>query len=641
MLMLSIAVKWMVIGRIKPGRYPLWGAYFCRWWFVQSIHNIVPTSYLTGTPLLSWYYRLMGARIGTNVYLGNDGCQAYDLLSIGDESCLGADSHFTGATVEDGWLILGSIEIGQRCFVGTRTVLSPGSRMENDSELDDLSLLTADTTIPSEQCWQGSPSCRVERSRFSKPRGVAVQPSFSRRFAYSLLYIIGILIFPLLPMAAFFPGMAAMAHLNSLDDSYYYLLLSPLVATSFVVLISLEIAAVKWLLLGRVRPGSYPLHYGFYYRKWFVDRLLHLSLDVIGPLYSTLYLAPWYRLLGARIGHRAEVSTASFVSPDCLEIGQESFIADSVSLGAARIQNGVMLIDHTKIGQRTFIGNSALIPIGATIPDNSLIGCLSLPPQSTMPEGSSWLGSPSFFLPQRQMNTDFSEEETFRPTRWLLAQRLFIEFFRITMPSTLFIIFTNILLSTILVMHGQMRIGWIIVLFPLLYMTTGTTAALLMAGTKWLLMGRYRSCERPLWSPFVWRTEVVTSLLDNFASPFFLDLLAGTPYICWFFRLLGAKIGKRVYLDTTELTEFDLIQIGNDVAVNLDCTLQTHLFEDRVMKMAPVHVEQNCHLGAMSLVLYDTQIREGASVGDLSLVMKGESLLSNTSWTGIPGRRTT
>ena len=641
MLMLSIAVKWMVIGRIKPGRYPLWGAYFCRWWFVQSIHNIVPTSYLTGTPLLSWYYRLMGARIGTNVYLGNDGCQAYDLLSIGDESCLGADSHFTGATVEDGWLILGSIEIGQRCFVGTRTVLSPGSRMENDSELDDLSLLTADTTIPSEQCWQGSPSCRVERSRFSKPRGVAVQPSFSRRFAYSLLYIIGILIFPLLPMAAFFPGMAAMAHLNSLDDSYYYLLLSPLVATSFVVLISLEIAAVKWLLLGRVRPGSYPLHYGFYYRKWFVDRLLHLSLDVIGPLYSTLYLAPWYRLLGARIGHRAEVSTASFVSPDCLEIGQESFIADSVSLGAARIQNGVMLIDHTKIGQRTFIGNSALIPIGATIPDNSLIGCLSLPPQSTMPEGSSWLGSPSFFLPQRQMNTDFSEEETFRPTRWLLAQRLFIEFFRITMPSTLFIIFTNILLSTILVMHGQMRIGWIIVLFPLLYMATGTTAALLMAGTKWLLMGRYRSCERPLWSPFVWRTEVVTSLLDNFASPFFLDLLAGTPYICWFFRLLGAKIGKRVYLDTTELTEFDLIQIGNDVAVNLDCTLQTHLFEDRVMKMAPVHVEQNCHLGAMSLVLYDTQIREGASVGDLSLVMKGESLPSNTSWTGIPGRRTT
>ena len=129
---------------------------------------------------------------------------------------------------------------------------------------------------------------------------------------------------------------------------------------------------------------------------------------------------------------------------------------------------------------------------------------------------------------------------------------------------------------------------------------------------------------------------MVTSLLDNFASPFFLNLLTGTPYVCWFFRLLGARIGRRVYLDTTELTEFDLVQIGDDVAVNLDCTLQTHLFEDRVMKMAPVQIDRNCHLGAMSLVLYDTHIKEGASIGDLSLVMKGETIPANTSWIGIP-----
>src|SRR5262249_34776003 len=152
------------------------------------------------------------------------------------------------------------------------------------------------------------------------------------------------------------------------------------------------------------------------------------------------YLSPWYRLLGAKIGRRTEVSTASFVSPDCLEIGDESFVADAVSLGAARVQDGVMTIDHTYIGQRTFVGNSALVPIGATLPNNSLIGCLSGPPADGMADGSSWLGSPAFFLPQRQTSTGFTEEETFRPTRWLIAQRLFIEFFRITLPSTLFII---------------------------------------------------------------------------------------------------------------------------------------------------------------------------------------------------------
>ncbi len=639
MLAFSIVVKWVVIGRIKPGRYPLWGTYFLRWWFVQAIRNIVPTSYLTGTPLLTCYYRLMGSRIGSNVYLGNDGGQAYDLLTIGDDTCLGADSHFTCATVENGWLILGPIEIGQRCYVGTRTVLRPGARMSDDSELDDLSLLCSDDTIPTGQSWKGSPARPVEKPADWSPSPTVAKPSFWRRFAYGWLYVAGILVFPLLPMVAFFPGMVVMAHLNYLDEHYSYLVLAPFVATSFVFLISCEIVAVKWLLLGRVRPGTYPLHHSFYFRKWFVDRLLHLSLDVIGPLYSTLYLAPWYRLLGAKIGRRTEISTASFVSPDCLYVGDESFVADAVSLGAARVQNGTMTIDNTYIGQRTFIGNSALVPIGATIPNNSLIGCLSVPPTTDMADGSSWLGSPSFFLPQRQTSTEFTEEETFRPTSWLVAQRLLIEFFRITLPSTLFIIFTNVLLSAILLMRDAMPLWQIVVLFPLLYVITGNAAALVMVGFKWVLIGRYRPCERPLWSPFVWRTEVVTSLLDNFASPFFLDLLAGTPHICWFFRLLGAKIGKRVYLDTTELTEFDLVQIGNDVAINLDCTLQTHLFEDRVMKMSAIKVGDGCSLGAMSLVLYDSELGSDASVGDLSLVMKGETLPANTSWTGIPGRR--
>ena len=52
-----------------------------------------------------------------------------------------------------------------------------------------------------------------------------------------------------------------------------------------------------------------------------------------------------------------------------------------------------------------------------------------------------------------------------------------------------------------------------------------------------------------------------------------------------FFRLMGCKIGKRVFTDTTDHSqEFDLVSIGDDAALNEDVGLQTHLFEDRVMK---------------------------------------------------------
>src|SRR5204863_4134251 len=116
--------------------------------------------------------------------------------------------------------------------------------------------------------------------------------------------------------------------------------LAPLVALSFLVLLALEIAAIKWLLLGKVKPGTHRLDSFYYLRKWFVDQTMDLSLDVIGPLYASVYLKPWYTLLGARLGKGAEISTASFISPDLLSVGDESFIADSVSLGAPRARDG-------------------------------------------------------------------------------------------------------------------------------------------------------------------------------------------------------------------------------------------------------------------------------------------------------------
>jgi non-ribosomal peptide synthetase-like protein len=240
--------------------------------------------------------------------------------------------------------------------------------------------------------------------------------------------------------------------LNYADDYYWYLLVSPVIALAFVVLLCLEIAALKWLLLGRVKPGRYATHSLFYVRKWFVDQLLELSLDVLGPLYASIYLAPWYRLLGARLGARAEISTASFISPDLLEVGDESFIADSVSLGAARLEKGHVTIGVNRIGKRSFIGNSALLPPGVVVGNNALIGCLSTPPANPVDaarDGATWLGSPPMFLPQRQPSTAFSLESTFRPTPKLQAQRAAIEFVRVILPVTGFVVLSSLLFSTV------------------------------------------------------------------------------------------------------------------------------------------------------------------------------------------------
>src|SRR2546425_311528 len=132
MLLVPIAVKWLVIGRYKPGAYPLWGAYYFRWWLVTTIEAAVPVGYLCGTPLLNIYLRLMGARIGRNAHLSSDSLAIYDLLSIGDDSSINADSNLLGYTVEGGRLTIGRIEIGKRCVVGTRAALCVNTLMKDD-----------------------------------------------------------------------------------------------------------------------------------------------------------------------------------------------------------------------------------------------------------------------------------------------------------------------------------------------------------------------------------------------------------------------------------------------------------------------------------------------------------------------------
>ena len=51
------------------------------------------------------------------------------------------------------------------------------------------------------------------------------------------------------------------------------------------------------------------------------------------------------------------------------------------------------------------------------------------------------------------------------------------------------------------------------------------------------------------------------------------------------------------------MTEFDLVHIGDDSSIGRATSLQTHLFEDRVMKMSVLEVGNRCTVGTRAVVL--------------------------------------
>jgi acetyltransferase-like isoleucine patch superfamily enzyme len=125
---------------------------------------------------------------------------------------------------------------------------------------------------------------------------------------------------------------------------------------------------------------------------------------------------------------------------------------------------------------------------------------------------------------------------------------------------------------------------------------------------------------------------------ENIADPLLTNYFLGTPFLAWYWRCLGAKIGSRVFIDSGDTTEFDLVHIDDRAALNNGCRLQTHLFEDRVMKMSQVRIGKNCVVGHSSIVLYDTQMEPGSQLHSLSLLMKGETLPAGTHWQGSPAQ---
>ena len=81
----------------------------------------------------------------------------------------------------------------------------------------------------------------------------------------------------------------------------------------------------------------------------------------------------------------------------------------------------------------------------------------------------------------------------------------------------------------------------------------------IVVAVKWLTMGVYTPIMKPMWSWWAMRTEAVAVLYWGLGGKVLLEHLQGTPFLPWFLRLFGARMGKGICMNTTDITEFDCV----------------------------------------------------------------------------------
>lgn len=643
-LSIAVGMKWLLLGRVKPGVYPLWGWFYFRWWLVQRLlKSVFLGKYLIGSPLINMYYRLLGAKIGKNCHIGSMLIFTHDLFTVGDNTSIGADSRLYGYLVEDGWLKIGSINIGNDCYLGARSLVGMNTQIDDHAVLDEMSMLPDNGFMPQGHYYAGSPavSTSLPMDHVTRKKIETEDSTMLENTLFGILHYLGIVFVMVMYYLCIIPGISLITYFY--DQSHYLLTMLfaiPAGAVLFLGLHYLCIIVCKKIILDKVKPGHYPLKSFYYLRHWLIVKML--DGDEIFVMADTLYYPKFLRALGAKLGKGVEMGETPHIIPDLVTIEEGGFTASSVALAWPSVCRGIIHFAPVTIGKKGFVGNVSLLPSGKEIGDGGLLGCLSVTPSGNQAAqaDSAWLGSPAVFLPKRELFVGFSDQQTFNPPKKLYNIRLAIEFARIILPTTcsFMVLFNMLYVMDYILTNYSWEMAALVLPVSELVITIIILGALV--GLKWAMLGKLKSLTKPIWDIFIWKNDIIEYSYNYFINPHYTNKVLGTPFALWIHRCLGTKAGKRIFTDSAEFSEFDLITIGDEVCINAETIIQTHLYEDRIFKVSNVTINSGCNVGIGSIVLYNTLMEENSTLGSLSLLMKGECLPMNTEWAGIPAQST-
>ena len=110
----------------------------------------------------------------------------------------------------------------------------------------------------------------------------------------------------------------------------------------------------------------------------------------------------------------------------------------------------------------------------------------------------------------------------------------------------------------------------------------------------------------------------------------------GTPIWTAHLRLNGARLGKRVYVNSLAVSDYNLLEFGDDVVIGGDVHLSGHTVEGGVVKTARVRLGRNVTIGLGSVIEIGVEIGSDAQVGALSFVPKHSKLSGGVTYVGAP-----
>jgi non-ribosomal peptide synthetase-like protein len=290
-----------------------------------------------------------------------------------------------------------------------------------------------------------------------------------------------------------------------------------------------------------------------------------------------------------------------------------------------------------RIGERNFLGTMVYVPPGARTGDNVLLATKVMTPiDGPARENVGLLGSPAFEIP-RASSRDLDMLAAIGPQE--RARRLR----RKTWLNVASI--AGLLASRWLILFiGVYVFGWTTAVYGVndmlpMIVAAGvvlglSTAVFILFERASLGFGRLKPEIATVYDPAFWQVERHWKLSDSPLAAAF----AGTPMRNVVSRLLGVKVGRKVFDDGCILSERTLVEIGDGANLNEHSIVQAHSLEEGVFKSDFVRIGRDCSIGVSCLVHYGVTMNDNTHLDADAFLMKGEITPAGSRWRGNPAK---
>ena len=402
-LPLSLALEALAIralGRVRAGVISRWGFAYIRVWLKTQMLDAAG-EWLSGTLFWPVWLRLAGMRVGSGCEISTIIDVVPELIEIERASFFADGIYLGGPRVDRGTVTLEHTHLAENTFLGNHVVILAGQHLPPDILLGVCTVADEKIVRPGTS-WFGHPPFELPRREIIEcDRRLTHDPHLIRyvnRVFWELLRFT-LPAVPVLVLLAWYQ----LVSIASLSGPSFLWLAVPAISFGAAAFFCLLVLVLKWMLLGRVKPGTHPLwscwcsRWDFLYVAWGV-----YARALLSTLEGTLLL-PWYlRAMGMRIGCRVILGDgfAQVVDPDMLHFEDGATV--SCQFQAHTFEDRVLKIDRITIRRQATVGSTAVLLYGAEIGVRTHVAPQSvvMKRESLLP-GHSYAGCPTRDLQDR------------------------------------------------------------------------------------------------------------------------------------------------------------------------------------------------------------------------------------------------